>query len=336
MWSLFKARRAIFAAVFAIGTLVGCGGGGGGGGADGGGSGIQLVAEDLGNVRQLTVDAAGHPVATTVEISAMGAVVRVRKFGPQGELLPVNPTDGFLRDAAGNGYTTSLISTSDGINVITREGGSLTRIAATGETTQLADWPANSPGAMAPAQMTVAADGTVYFVDLITGYLVRWTAAEGIKVLGDLDAAEPTTGIIAGPRHSRWLTADGSGRVYVLSQTLLQRFENGALSTVAGERGLAGTADGVGAQARFRASFSPAFAPMVTDAAGNVFIAERDVIRKVTPEGVVTTVAGGETGAIMPRTGPPGSLAILWHIAVAPDGTLYVVSGTALVRVKLQ
>ena len=283
----------------------------------------------IGKVRHLVVDLAGHPVVTTVDFSGAAPTTLVRKFGPLGELLPVTPTDGLPIDAAGNGYAAFLATSSGGINVTLNVGGSLSRVSPTGEITRLVNWPANSHDAMAPAYMTVTADGTLYFVDVLKGNLVRWTAAEGIKVLGNVDAAEPS--VIISPRNARSLGADLSGRVYLLSSTLLQRFANGTLVTVAGVKGQAGTADGAGGQARFRTSVGP----MVADAAGNVYIAEKEAIRRVTPEGVVTTVAG-QVGKVGLRTGPlPGSLGNISHMVIAPDGALHVVADNALVKVKL-
>ena len=105
--------------------------------------------------------------------------------------------------------------------------------------------------------------------------------------------------------------------------------ENGALVTVAGAAGVSGTADGPGAQARFVLPSG-----IAVDAAGNLFIADREVVRKVTPEGVVSTVVG-QRGHISLRTGSlPGSLGRISAIAIGPDGLLHLVSDNALVKVR--
>ncbi|MFZ4433315.1 MAG: NHL repeat-containing protein [Microthrixaceae bacterium] len=67
------------------------------------------------------------------------------------------------------------------------------------------------------------------------------------------------------------------------------------VTTVAGTAGVAGSADGVGAAARFDKTYGAAL-----DSAGNLFVADSDdqpnlgnhTIRKVTPSGVVSTFAG--------------------------------------------
>ena len=90
----------------------------------------------------------------------------------------------------------------------------------------------------------------------------------------------------------RAIARDPAGNLYVadLNNHLVRKLDtNGIVSTLAGAAGLAGSVDGTGAAARF---WEPA--GVAADANGNVFVAEREnhAIRKVTPEGVVTTYAG--------------------------------------------
>lgn len=83
------------------------------------------------------------------------------------------------------------------------------------------------------------------------------------------------------------------------------------VSTVAGN-GDSGEVDGTGAAARF-------YVPggMTSDAEGNFYVADQGgrTVRKVTPAGVVTTIASG--------LGQPGD------VAIGPDGNLYVADGGA-------
>jgi hypothetical protein len=168
----------------------------------------------------------------------------------------------------------------------------------------------------------------LYFVDLIKNDLIRWNPVTGLKVLANLGPPEQV--FFAVP----WLiAADAAGQVYVLKNRLLQRVDNGALVPVAGAAAqpdrLEDRVDGTGAQARF--GFPSA---MVADATGNLFIADEFFIRKVTPGGVVSTVAG-QRGSIGLRVGAlPGSLGRLGAMAIGPDGVLHVISGSALVNIR--
>jgi DNA-binding beta-propeller fold protein YncE len=92
-----------------------------------------------------------------------------------------------------------------------------------------------------------------------------------------------------------------------------------AVRTLAG--GTPGYADGVGAAARFASPMGLALAP---DGSVIVADAQNRRIRRVQPDGTVTTVAG--SGAEGDDDGPGGAASFHgpWAVAVAPDGTIYV------------
>ena len=93
---------------------------------------------------------------------------------------------------------------------------------------------------------------------------------------------------------------------------------------LAGLAGNAGSTDGTGSAARFNHPYG-----LAVDSSGNVYVADRAnaVIRKITPAGVVTTIAG--------RAGVPGSVdgngtAALFNnpsgVAVDATGNVYTYS----------
>lgn len=100
---------------------------------------------------------------------------------------------------------------------------------------------------------------------------------------------------------------------------------------LAGTAGTQGAADGEGARASFRLP-----AGMATDAAGNVYVADtgNSVIRRITPTGVVTTLAGSADNQGH-RDGAGGAA---WFnapagIAVDGAGTIYVAdTGNSVIR----
>jgi len=87
------------------------------------------------------------------------------------------------------------------------------------------------------------------------------------------------------------VAVDENGNVYVadLANNRIRKITaEGAVSTLAGD-GKAGALDGDGLTARFNVPFG-----VTVDSSGNVYVADREnnLIRKITPRGVVTTLAG--------------------------------------------
>ena len=107
------------------------------------------------------------------------------------------------------------------------------------------------------------------------------------------------TGSAARFYYPRGVAVDSAGNVYVAdtgNHTIRKVTPAGVVTTLAGLAGSSGSADGTGSAARF--NYPPGVA---VDSAGNVYVADtgNHTIRKVTPAGVVTTLAGlaGSSGS---------------------------------------
>ena len=95
------------------------------------------------------------------------------------------------------------------------------------------------------------------------------------------------------------VAVDGAGNLYVadsFNSTIRKITPDRVVTTLAGVAGQTGSDDGTGNGARFNYPFDVA-----VDGAGNLYVADsgNNTIRKVTPDGVVTTLAG--------QAGSPGS-----------------------------
>lgn len=89
-------------------------------------------------------------------------------------------------------------------------------------------------------------------------------------------------GVAVGPDGTIYITDAGN---YVIRKIST----NGVTSTLAGLAGSQGTQDGVGSAARFNRPYC-----LTVDPSGNLFVTDRSshTIRKVSPDGTVTTIAG--------------------------------------------
>ena len=119
------------------------------------------------------------------------------------------------------------------------------------------------------------------------------------------------------------LVTDAKGTIYIAdsgSHTIRKMTRAGVVTTFAGSPGIRGHVDGTGSKARFGY-----LTGITLDAAGNLYVVDEAVIRKVSPKGKVSTVAG-ESGRTGTADGAGKSALFLspFGIACAPDGTLYV------------
>lgn len=93
-------------------------------------------------------------------------------------------------------------------------------------------------------------------------------------------------------------------------------------TNLAGSSGAAGATDGVGANARFRGPYG-----LALDNAGNVYVTENGnhLVRKITPAGLVTTLAGyAQTAGTNDGLGTNARFRSPWGIVAASPTNLYV------------
>ncbi|MDB6174663.1 MAG: repeat containing protein [Chthoniobacteraceae bacterium] len=205
------------------------------------------------------------------------------------------------------------------------------RITSAGVVTTLAgmdhqfgsiDGPGSSAQFKGPSGIAVDGAGNVYVADLFsqtirrisTGGVVT-TLAGKADAIGKVDA----TGSQARFTFPSGLAVDGSGNVYVSdsgNSTIRKITSAGVVTTVAGSPGISGYADGSSAQ-----FYGPQ--GVAVDGNGTLIVADTDnhVIRRITSDGVVTTLAGNAVSAAFERTAwlynPVG-------IAIDRTGNLYV------------
>jgi sugar lactone lactonase YvrE len=152
-----------------------------------------------------------------------------------------------------------------------------------------------------------------------TGIVTTFAGSAGLQ--GSVDG----TGTIARFSQPYGVSVDPGGNIYVAdygNQTVRKITSSGAVTTLAGLSGSSGSADGSGNAARFDGP-----AQTATDSMGNIYVADsrNHTMRKITPAGSVTTLAGSA-----PYTGSTDDIGTGARfnfpngIAVGGDGNAYI------------
>ncbi len=118
-----------------------------------------------------------------------------------------------------------------------------------------------------------------------------------------------------------------SGIIYVadhLTHIIRKIDPAGNVSTLAGTAFLTGTANGQGAAARFNRPYG-----LEVDNNGNVLVADEwnHLIRRITPTGLVTTIAGSGMIGSQDGTSTAASFNYPWDVVVDADGNIFVADG---------
>lgn len=183
--------------------------------------------------------------------------------------------------------------------------------------------------------------GAFYFVDQY-GLTVRriTTAAVVSRYAGRMFGSDPEYGNMNGTGSAvtfgrpEGFAFDSNGNLYVADTdnlTIRKVTPAGVVSTVAGSAGLDGSADGTGSAARFIWPFK-----LSVGSDGNIYIADGTRIRKMTPAGVVTTLAGAyEDPGFLDGTGGAARFDYIEDITSDASGNLYVADACAIRKVTL-
>jgi sugar lactone lactonase YvrE len=179
--------------------------------------------------------------------------------------------------------------------------------------------------------------GNIYVTDGPNSVIRRISPDGTVKLYaGQPQVAARVDGTLAEARftYPSELAVDrASGAVYVFESCVLRRIAGGIVSTFVGD-GSCITRDGTGDKAGFAS-----IAGMTVDADGNIYFTERanangQLLRKVTPAGVVSTLAGSvtETGKA-DGSGSAARFSSIGRLAVDANKNLYVIDGTAIRQV---
>jgi DNA-binding beta-propeller fold protein YncE len=264
----------------------------------------------------------GDPLASSVSpTTSGGAGFFVR---PAGVVLDAS---GNLYVADANNHTIKKVTPAGVVSVFAGTSGVVGSVDGFGTSAQFSQ----------PAGLAIDATGDIYVTDTANAVIrkispsgVVTTVAGSVATRGTTDG----TGTAALFNAPAGIAIDGAGNLYVAdssANTIRKITPAGVVTTVAGSAMVRGETDGTGSDALFNNPTG-----IAVDGLGNLYVADtfNDVIRKITPAGTVTTLAGSAgisgtfdgTGGFSLFNQPTG-------VAVDSAGNVYVAdSGNATIR----
>ncbi len=248
-------------------------------------TGTILVA-DQGNNRIRKVTTAG--IVTTFAGSGAPGLVNAT-----GTAAQFNQPMGVITDALNNTYV------ADNINNVVRKitsAGVVTTFA--GSTKGFANGVGSAAKFNTLQGVSIDTSGNIYVADATNNRVRKITTAASVSTFAGSSAAGLVndTGGVAQFRRPVGAAVDAGGNVYIadIDNSAIRKISPaGVVTTLAGST--KGFADGTGASAQFNQPNGVA-----VDVSGNVFVADagNNRIRKISPLGVVTTLAGTTAGFI--------------------------------------
>lgn len=182
-----------------------------------------------------------------------------------------------------------------------------------------------------PQDILIDKDGNLLVADLFSGKIRKITFQE--------DSSEPIVSTFAGTgeiatidgsidtaafEYCTAIVKDEADNLYVSTEYNIRKITpEGIVSTFVGSEE-PGSEDGIGTAAKFNVIWG-----MDIDSSGNLYVMDygNNAIRKVTPEGVVTTLAGGRGQGYADGQGTNALFLFPEGLAVTKDGTVYIGDG---------
>ncbi len=194
-------------------------------------------------------------------------------------------------DGAGN-----LIFSDSYANTIRKltPGGVVSTVAGVANTMGYQDGAAGTATFRAPSSLVFTVDGTLIVADMGNDCIRKISPTWQTSTFAGKANYGSSVGTATGAKFYEpdGITVDRKGNIFVSDRsnnTIRRITPAGIVTTLAGQAGASGSADGFGAAARFNYPRG-----LTTNAAGDIFVADmyNHTIRKISPVGMVSTIAG--------------------------------------------
>ena len=198
-----------------------------------------------------------------------------------------------------------------------------------------ADGQGGAAGFNAPAGLAIDNIGNVFVADRLNHTIRKITPGGLVSTFAGVAGASGSSdgkGALARFNQPQDLAIDANNNLYLYSKdfTIRKITPDAIVTTLAGKAGVKGWADGKGEAAQFSDAIG-----IAVSALGNIYLADyrNHAIRKITQDGVVTTIVG-KPGVIGYELGAaPGKISYPQGVAVFGNA-LYFASWNTIVRVS--
>jgi sugar lactone lactonase YvrE len=271
-----KAIPGRFLLAFLLVVFAGCGGGGGGGGSPQQQQQTVAAPTITAQPQKITVNVGQN---ATFSVTATGSGTLTYQWSRGGTAIS---------GATSASYTLQSVAATDNgaafSCTVTNSGGSSPSSAAT--------LTVNQPPAITtpPSSQMVPVGQTATFSVVASGtspFTYQWQL-NGTNISGATSSSYTTPATTSSDNGDSFtvVVTNAAGSQTSVAASLRVT----GVSIIAGQTGGPGYADGPAAQARFEFPYAVA-----ADSHGNVFVADNNMIREISPAGAVTTVAGSPT-----------------------------------------
>ena len=254
----------------------------------------------------------------TVTVSTLAGSTQGFQDGA-GVTAKFDELNGITIDIAGNLYVADFLNRR--IRKITATGV-VTTFAGNGESGSV-DGTGTSAQLNTPINIVFDKTANNFFVAESNGHKIRKISLGGVvtTIAGSTSGFADGTGSLAQFNSPIGITMDTSGNLFVVdggNHKIRKVTQTGIVTTIAGST--QGFADGTGTSAMF---LTPTF--ITSDTSGNLYVSDSSnhKIRKITPAGVVSTIAGSTLG-FADGTGLNAQFSRPRGIVLDASGNLYV------------
>lgn len=183
-----------------------------------------------------------------------------------------------------------------------------------------------SAGFYAPYGMLIDGEGNILVADEYNHKIRKITPEGLVSTFAGTGIPGSANGLAltAGFKYPSYITRDAEGNLYIADSAnnkIRKITPSGMVSTYAGS-GIRGFADGPILEAAFSGPFG-----MVFDKAGNMYVNDliNNRIRKITPSGMITTLAGNGTVGAADGIGEKASFSVLNGLTIDDNDNLYAI-----------